>query len=63
MFSCVYGQIEHVLNGIDHRALEKRSGSGPHGIVAAMADLRRISPQFLIGLVNPHDDHSTFSEM
>jgi hypothetical protein len=63
MFSGVYGKIDHVLNGTDHRALEKRSGSSPQGIVAAMADLRRISPQFPIGLVNPHDHRSTFSDI
>jgi hypothetical protein len=48
MFSGVYGEIDHILNGTDHRALKKahgigaardrdrrRKGFGPHGIGAA----------------------------
>jgi hypothetical protein len=63
MFSVVYAKIDHVLNGTDHRALKKRSRSGPQGIVPAMANLRRICPQFPIGFVNQHDHRSTFSDM
>jgi hypothetical protein len=46
------------------------SGSLPHGIEIGaardrgiVADHGRISPQFPIGLVNPHDHRSTFSDM
>jgi hypothetical protein len=48
VFSGVYGKIDHVLNGTDHRALKKRSGSGPHGIGASspygIEDRRRRGP-------------------
>jgi hypothetical protein len=44
MFSGVYGKIDHVLNRSDHRALKKRSGSGPHRI----GDIR----SFLDGFVH-----------
>jgi hypothetical protein len=37
MFSGVYGRLDHVLSGTDHRALKKAQGIGigPHGIGAA----------------------------
>jgi hypothetical protein len=65
MFSGVYGKIDHTLNGTDHRALKKAHGIG---IGAArdggtVANHGRIYPQFPIGCVNPHDHHSTFSDI
>jgi hypothetical protein len=76
MFSGVYGKIDHILNGTDHRALKKAhgigssypheiGGSGQHGILAArhrgiVADHGRICPQFPIRLV---DHHLTFSRI
>jgi hypothetical protein len=64
MFSGVYGKIDHILNGTDHRALKKAHGTG---IGAArdwgiLADQGRICPQFHIGVVNPHDHRSAFSD-
>jgi hypothetical protein len=68
MFSGVYGKIDHILNGTDHRALKKAHGirdgrdrgSTELGIVA---DHGRIFAQFPIGFVNPHDHRSTFSDI
>jgi hypothetical protein len=65
MVSVVYGKIDHILNGTDHRALKKAHGVG---IVAAgdrwiVADHGRMCPQFPIGFVNPHDHRSTFSDI
>jgi hypothetical protein len=61
--SGVYGKIDHILNGTNHRLLKKAHGIGAARNRGIPAYHGRLCPQFPIGFVNPHDHRSIFSDV